>query len=59
MDTSVLKRRGCPSNVISDNGKNFISQDTGKFITSIGIKWYFNLPQRLVTAVSSNVLFAL
>ena len=46
MEPSVLKRsikrfisrRACPSNNISDNGKNFISQETGKFITSIGEK---------------------
>ena len=52
MDSSVLKRsikrfincRGCLSNIISGNGKNFISQETGKFITSIGIEWHFNLP---------------
>ena len=51
MDPSLLKqsikrfisRRGCPSN-INDNDKNFISQETGKFITSIGIKWHLNLP---------------
>ena len=44
MDPSALKRsikrfisrRCCPSNNISDNGKKFISQETGKFITSIG-----------------------
>ena len=46
MDPSVLKRsikrfinlRGFPSNIVSGNGKNFISQETGKSITSIGIK---------------------
>ena len=52
MDPSVLKqsiklfigRRGCPSNIISDNDKTFISQETGKFIISIGIEWHLNLP---------------
>ena len=52
MDSSVLKRsikrfiscRGCPNNIISRIGKSFISQETGKFITSIGIEWHFNLP---------------
>ena len=39
-----ISRRGCPSNVISDNGKNFISQETGEFITNIGIEWHYNLP---------------
>ena len=46
MDPSVLKqsikrfisRRGCPNNIINNNDKNFISQETGKFIISIGIK---------------------
>ena len=52
MDPSVLKRsikgfiscRGCPSNIISDNSKNSILQETGKFITSFRIEWHFNLP---------------
>ena len=52
MDPSVLKqsikrfisRRGCPNNIINNNDKNFISQETGKFIISIGIKWHLNLP---------------
>ena len=51
MDSSVLERsikrfisrRGCPSNIISDNGKN-LSQETRTFITSTGIEWYLNLP---------------
>ena len=52
MDPSVLKRsikgfiscRGCPSNIISDNSKNSILQETRKFITSFRIEWHFNLP---------------
>ena len=52
MDPSVLKRnikgfiscQGCPSNIISDNSKNSILKETGKFITSFRIEWHFNLP---------------
>ena len=36
-------RRGCPSNVISDNGKNFVSVDTKRFVSSIGVNWITNL----------------
>ena len=67
MDPSVLNRsikrfisrRGCPINVISDNGKNFISQETGKFMTSFAIEWHFNLPLAPWHGGSSNVLFTL
>ena len=40
----MIARRGCPNNIISDNGKNFISVETQSFATNLGIKWDLNLP---------------
>ena len=39
-----VARRGCPDNMISDNGKNFISRDTQEFISKLQIEWHVNLP---------------
>lgn len=40
----MIARRGCPSNVISDNGSNFISAETQTFVTSLGVDWDLNIP---------------
>ena len=37
-----IARCGCPSNVISDSGRNFILDET--FIHSLGVDWKVNLP---------------
>ena len=39
----MIARRGCPNNIISDNGKNFISDETQSFATNLGINWDLNL----------------
>ena len=40
----MIARRGCPNNMISDNGKNFISDETQSFASNLGINWDLNLP---------------
>ena len=40
----MIARRGYPNNIISDNGKNFISGETQFFATNLGINWDLNLP---------------
>ena len=40
----MIARRGCPNNKISDNGKNFISDETQAFATNLEINWDLNLP---------------
>ena len=37
-------RYGCPDNVISDNGSNFVSADSRNFVASRFIKLQLNLP---------------
>ena len=32
----MITRKGCPNNIISDNGKNFISDETQSFATNLG-----------------------
>ena len=39
-----ISRKGWPSNVISDNGKNFVSVEIKRFVSSIGVNWITNLP---------------
>ena len=29
--------RGCPSNAISDNGKNFVSEETQSYVNNLGV----------------------
>ena len=40
----MITRKGCPNNIISDNGKNFISDETQSFATNLEINWDLNLP---------------
>ena len=40
----MIARRGCPNNVISDNGSNFVSTETQTFVTSLGVEWDLNIP---------------
>ena len=39
-----ISRRGCPSDVISDNGKNFIAELTQNHASNLNIEWHFNVP---------------
>ena len=39
-----ISRRGCPNNIIIDNGKNFVSKDSQNFISNLNIRWHFSLP---------------
>ena len=39
-----ILRYGCPDNVISDNGSNFVSEDSRNFVASRFIEWHLNLP---------------
>ena len=34
-----VSRRGCPSVVISDNGRNFVSNETAEFVNGLGVDW--------------------
>ena len=38
-----ISRRGCPSMMVSDNGKSFKGRELKKFNSVNGIKWRFNL----------------
>ena len=40
----MIVRSGCPINMISDNGKSFISDETQLFTTNLKIYWDVNLP---------------
>ena len=40
----MIARRGCPNNIIDDNGKNCISDETQSFDTNLEINWDLNLP---------------
>ena len=39
-----VARRGCPDNVISDNGSNFTATETQEFISKLNVSWHFNIP---------------
>ena len=39
-----ISRSGCLDNIISDNGKNFVSKDSQNFISNLNVRWHFNLP---------------
>lgn len=34
-----VRRRGCPSVLISDNGRNFMSTETGQLVNELGVDW--------------------
>ena len=38
-----IARRGCPKNIVSDNGKVLTSQENQSFCAEQGITWKFNL----------------
>ena len=37
-----ISHRGCPGNVISDNGSNFVAIETQNFTSNLNIKRHFN-----------------
>ena len=39
----LIARRGCPKNIVSDNGKLFTSQENQSFCAEQRITWKFNL----------------
>ena len=39
-----ISRRGCPWKIITDNGSNFIADETREFATNIAIDWKYNVP---------------
>ena len=39
-----VSRRGCPSVMISDNGRNFVSNETVEFVNGLGVDWRLNMP---------------
>ena len=39
-----FSRRGTPSSILSDNGTNFRSDETQKFVRSKNVRWSFNPP---------------
>ena len=39
-----ISRRGCPSVMISDNGRNFVSNETVEFVNGLGVNWRLNMP---------------
>ena len=39
-----IRCRGCPSNAISDNGKNFVSEETQSYVNNLRVQWHVNLP---------------
>ena len=41
--TRFIARRGCPVVVLSDNGSNFIAEETQQYAASKNVEWKFNL----------------
>ena len=39
----LVSRRGCPSVTISDNSRNFVSNETVEFVNGLGVNWRFNM----------------
>ena len=40
-----IARRGCPGEMLSDNGSAFIAEETQTFVGERNVKWYFSLTQ--------------
>ena len=38
-----ISRRGCPDNVISDNGSNFVAIEAQNRTSNLNMKWHYNL----------------
>ena len=38
-----ISRHGCPTYIISDGGRNFVSLELQEFVSRLGIEWKFNL----------------
>ena len=39
-----VSRRGCPSVMISDNVRNFVSNETVEYVNGFGVDWRLNIP---------------
>ena len=39
-----ISRWGCPSVMISDDGRNFVSNQTVEFLNGLGVDWRLNMP---------------
>ena len=39
-----VSRRGCPSIMISGNGRNFVSNEAVEFVNGLGAAWRLNMP---------------
>ena len=39
-----ISRRGGPSVIISDNGRNFVSNEKVEFVNGLGVDWRLNMP---------------
>ena len=39
-----VSRRGCPDYIITDNGSNFVAEQTQTFVSNLGVNWAVNLP---------------
>ena len=39
-----VSRRGCPSVMIIDNGRNFVSNETVEFVNGLRVNWRLNMP---------------
>ena len=42
-----ISRWGCPSVMISDDGRNFVSNETVEFVNGLGVDWRLNMPLAL------------
>ena len=40
----ALSRWGCPSVMISDHGRNFVSNETVEFVNGLVVDWRLNMP---------------
>ena len=40
----LICRRGYPSNAISENVKNFVSEETQSYVNNLRVEWHLNLP---------------
>ena len=39
----IVSRRDCSSVMISDNGRNFVTNETVEFVNGLGVDWRLNM----------------